>query len=337
MAIRTRVLTALAALAVAVVGTAGTGAAAARGLAERGTAERGTAERGTGERGGPADAARAGAPGGRVLDYRRSRLTVTRHGVETRDGVLVRDISYAAAGAPAVRAYLVEPGAPGRPHARAGVLYLHWFAPGNPTSNRREFLDEAVELARHGTVSLLPDLTFPWAADPVGDRTDLDAVVAQAVQVRRGLDLLDDRRDVDAHRIGVAGHDYGGMYGLLVAAVDRRVHTAVAINVDATFGNWFLQFWLGFEGEAATAYQRLLEPVDPIRYVPSGPRGGSLFQFSVPDFFIPDSTARALFAAASHPKDQRLYPGAEHSLEDQQARADRTAWLTDRLDLPPAG
>jgi hypothetical protein len=126
------------------------------------------------------------------------------------------------------------------------------------------------------------------------------------------------------------------MYGLLVAAVDRdRVRTAVAVNVDATFSNWFLQFWLGFEGEAATAYQRLLEPVDPIRYLPYGPRGGFLFQFSVPDFFLPDSTARTLYAAASHPKDQRLYPGAPHKLDDPAARADRAAWLTAKLGLPP--
>ena len=212
-------------------------------------------------------------PGDGVLDYRRTRVTVQVHAVQRRDGVIVRDISYSAGGGPAVRAYLVEPDGSGRAHERAGVLYLHWFNPGNPTSSRLEFLEEAVGLAPRGTVSLLPDLTFPWNGDPVGDPTDLRAVVEQTIQVRRGLDLLQDRRDVDGRRIGVVGHDYGGMYGLMVATVDRnRVRTAVAVNVDATFSNWFLQFWLGFEGDAATAYQRLLEPVDPIRYVPFGPR-----------------------------------------------------------------
>jgi pimeloyl-ACP methyl ester carboxylesterase len=198
-----------------------------------------------------------------------------------------------------------------------------------------EFLEEAVILAGRGTVSLLPDQTFPWNGDPVGDATDLRAVVAQTIQARRGLDLLQDRHDVDSRRIAVVGHDYGGMYGLMLATVDRhRVRTAVAVNVDTTFCNWFLQFWLGFEGPAATAYQRLLEPVDPIRYVPFGPPGGTLFQMSVPDFFVPDSTARTLFAAASEPKDQRLYAGAAHELDDPQARADRIAWLVQHLSLP---
>jgi pimeloyl-ACP methyl ester carboxylesterase len=310
--IRTRVVTTLAALAVTVAG-----AAAAAGP------------------GGPA-AAQGPPEGDRLLGYHRTGVTVEQHGVERRDGAVIRDISYSAGGGPAVDAYLVEPDAPGRGKL-AAVLFLHWFEPGNPTSSRLEFLEEAVALAGRGTVSLLPDLTYPWAADPVGDRTDLAAVARQTIQARRGLDLLQDRRDVDGRRIAVVGHDYGGMYGLIVASLDRkRVRTAIAINVDATFSNWFLQFWLGFEGEAATAYQRLLEPVDPIRFVPAGPRGGVLYQFSVPDFFVPDSTARALFAATSQPKDQRLYPGAEHELPEPQARADRAAWLAGRLDLPPA-
>jgi pimeloyl-ACP methyl ester carboxylesterase len=319
MAVRSRVL--IAVVTVAAVLAAGAGSTAMAGAAEAEVVASSSTP----------------MPGGDVLQYRRTRVTVHQHGVETRDGAVVRDISYSAGGAPAVRAYLVEPDHPGRGHERAGVLYLHWFHPGDPTSSRLEFLDEAVGLASRGTVSLLPDLTFPWNGDPVGDATDLRAVAAQAVQVRRGLDLLQDRRDVDSRRVAVVGHDYGGMYGLMVAAVDRhRVRTAVAINVDATFNNWFLQFWLGFEGDAATAYQRLLEPVDPIRYAPFGPRGGTLYQFSVPDFFIPDSTARALFSAASSPKDQRLYPGAPHKLDDPAARADRVAWLAERLDLPAA-
>jgi hypothetical protein len=311
--IRTRVVTTLAVLAVTVAATAAGAAGAA----------------------GPGAPAQGAPPGDRLFGYHRTRVAVEQHGEQRRDGAVIRDISYSAGGGPAVRAYLVEPDAPGdgRGSGRlAAVLFLHWFEPGNPTSSRLEFLEEAVALAGRGTVSLLPDLTYPWAGDPVGDRTDLAAVARQTIQARRGLDLLHDRRDVDGGRVAVVGHDYGGMYGLIISSLDRhRVRTAIAINVDATFSNWFLQFWLGFEGEAATAYQRLLEPVDPIRFVPTGPRGGVLYQFSVPDFFVPDSTARALFAASSQPKDQRLYPGAAHELPEPQARADRAAWLSARL------
>ncbi|SNT65310.1 Dienelactone hydrolase [Asanoa hainanensis] len=254
-------------------------------------------------------------------------VSVTQHGVEERGGVLVHDITYAARDGDPVRAYLVEPARPGRYPA---VLYLHWFEPPNPTSSRLEFLDEAVDQARQGAVALLPDLTFPWSVDPVGDRRDVANVVAQTVRLRRGLDLLTARPDVDRSRIAVVGHDYGGMYGLLLASVDRdRIHAVVAMNVDATFGNWFATFFLGLSGDATIAYEKLFEPVDPIRYVAD--RGGVplLFQFAEPDFFVPDSTRRTLVSLAEQPTDYRLYPGAGHEL-DAAARADREAWLTSR-------
>jgi dienelactone hydrolase len=229
-----------------------------------------------------------------------------------------------------VRAYLVEP--TDRPGPHAAVLFLHWFEPRNPTSSREEFLDEAVGLAADGVVALLPDLAFPWKIDPVGDARDHDNVLAQTAKLRRGLDLLTARPDVDPRRVAVVGHDYGGMYGLLLASTDRsRVGAVVAMNVDATFGNWFARFFLELGGPESVAYEALLEPVDPIRHVDRR-RGPALFQFAEPDFYVPDSTRRALVSRAAGPKECRIYPGAGHELDDA-ARADRRRWLTEKLGL----
>jgi dienelactone hydrolase len=265
-----------------------------------------------------------------LFDYQRGSVTVHQISVEDRDGVKVRDITYAGRNGDEVRAYLVEPAGGGR---HAASLYLHWFEPPDPSSSRAEFLDEAVGLARQGLVSLLPDLTFPWSIDVVGDRHDLDNVVAQTVRLRVGLDLLTSRSNVDRKRVAIVGHDYGGMYGLLLSNLDRnRISATVAMNVDATFSNWFAQFFLGLTGEDSVRYEELLGPVDPIRFV--GDRGGApiLFQFAEPDFFVPDSTRRTLVSAAAGPKDYKLYPDAGHHL-NEAAQADRTAWLADHLHL----
>ncbi|MCI0689511.1 MAG: hypothetical protein L0Y54_20100 [Sporichthyaceae bacterium] len=266
-----------------------------------------------------------------LFSYRRAPARITELSAEHRDGAVIRDITYTVAGSTPVRAYLVEPETGER---QAAVLFLHWFHPGDPTSSRLEFVDEAVALAQQGVVGLLPDLTLPWNADPVGDKSDLDRVVEQTVQARRGLDLLHGLRGVDRNRVAVVGHDYGGMYGMLVASLDRqRVRTVIAINVDATFSNWFAQFWLGYEGADTIRYEQLLEPADPVRFVGRTAPGGILYQFSEPDFFIPDSTRRTLVSATADPKAYQLYPGAEHKLPDQAARQARIDWLNDRLDL----
>jgi hypothetical protein len=72
-----------------------------------------------------------------------------------RAGTSVVEITYAGApGAPPVQATLVRPGQ-GVPRGPA-ILWVHWL--GDPaTTNRTEFLEEAVQFARVGVTSLLVD------------------------------------------------------------------------------------------------------------------------------------------------------------------------------------
>src|SRR5260370_20415133 len=88
-----------------------------------------------------------------LFDYDRSTaLDLKEVSARDQDGVSIRDINYAAYN-PAhkrIDAYLVKPNGRGR---FAGVLFFHWL--GNVKSDRNEFLDEAIALARQGTASLL--------------------------------------------------------------------------------------------------------------------------------------------------------------------------------------
>jgi dienelactone hydrolase len=264
------------------------------------------------------------------FDYVPEPVQIVEHGVAPRSGALVHDITYRVAGQDPVDAYLVTPSRPGRHPA---ALFLHWLDEA-PNANRSEFLEEAAALAaQRGLVALLPQLDFPFAFGPVGDSRDRDSVIKQVVQLRRGLDLLDARRDVDRTRVAVVGHDYGAMYGALLAAVDRdRVRANVVMAADATFGNWFSVFFLGLEGDADTAYRALLASLDPVAYLPHAPRGGVLLQYATNDFFIPRDVAAQVAAAAAEPKTVRDYD-ADHSLDLPQARADRDAFLVRALHL----
>ena len=104
----------------------------------------------------------------------------------------------------------------------AGIVFFHWLETGSPTSNRTEFLPDAVTLAQEGVVSVLVQGDFPWLKDPANLEADQAAVVTEALKVRRGIDLLLARGDVDPARIAVVGHDYGAMYAILLAGVDPR-------------------------------------------------------------------------------------------------------------------
>src|SRR3954454_15134844 len=112
-------------------------------------------------------------------------------------------------------------------------------------------------------------MTFPFPSGyfPVGDVRDRDSIVKQVIQLRRGLDLLDARADVDPHRIAVVGHDYGAMYATLVSAVDRsRIRAEVLMAADATMSNWFVKYFLSLPDDEVAPYKHMLRAVDPIHY-----------------------------------------------------------------------
>lgn len=164
-------------------------------------------------------------------------LKVEEAGVEKQGTAAVHDIRFTPVpGAAPVKAYVVVPEGKG---PFAGVLWVHWL--GEPaTTNRTEFLEEATALAPQGVVSLLVDAMWSapeWYAKRVPE-LDYDNSIRQVIALRRALDLLVSRPDVDKARIGYVGHDYGGMYGMIANGVDRRAHTSVYIAVVPSLNDW---------------------------------------------------------------------------------------------------
>src|SRR4051794_17556160 len=77
-------------------------------------------------------------------------------------GVTVKQITYAQLdGKPNAATVVVPANASPGPHP--AILFVHWYEPPKVSSNRTEFLAEAIDLAASGTVSLLIDT--PWAAE----------------------------------------------------------------------------------------------------------------------------------------------------------------------------
>ena len=242
--------------------------------------------------------------------------------------VLIQDVNVPVPGQHAVPAYLVRSAGTLRPGSHAGILFLHWL--GQIHSDRSEFLAEAVELAPKGAVSLLPQGVFPWTAAPTGKRADVTAVRQQLAAFRAALNWLIARRYVDRSRVAVAGHDYGAMYGALLANSDPRVHAAVLATPDATWGHWFVKYWLGFTGRHAARYKALFARLQPVRQVA---RLGQheLFQWAGQDIFV---SARVRREFARHAPQARvdLYPTSDHQLTDA-AQADRDTFLETQLRL----
>jgi len=258
----------------------------------------------------------AGEPAFEILD------------AEARDGVLVRDVRIEDPGGGAqIEAYLVEPEiVDARETRRPGLLFAHWFDTEAPNGNRTEFVDEAVEWARrHAAAAILPQLTFPWAGDPTGSAADSERIVAEVGRLRRCLDVVAARPAVDASRLGVVGHDFGGMHAIILATVDRRPAAYVLIAAVPRWGDWFLPFWPIEEDRID--YLRGIRPLDPIEHVPRVDPARVLFQFGLRDFFIAPMTGREFARAAGDNGEYAAYPDAQHDMAGEEIAAARTAFL----------
>ena len=247
---------------------------------------------------------------------------VRHHG----DGIEIETVRIAVPGRAPMDAYLVRP-----EHGRgfAGVLDLHWFEPGHASADNSEFLPEAVQLAERGVISVLPQQRFPWAGDPVGDASDRAAVLGGYADAKAAFDYLAEQNGVDRDRLGVVGHDYGAMYGAMLGQADKRVRASVLVALDAQWANWFNLFWIGLEGDAATAYYKVfhgLDPVDNVRRL--GDR--LMIQWSDDDFFIP-AEIRARFAEAAPAAVAKTYTRTDHSMDLTTIETDRVAFLASKL------
>lgn len=255
---------------------------------------------------------------------------------EARDGVTVEDITFEGSGGAPVEAYLVRP-SEGR-GAFAGVLFVHWFSPPHPTSNRTQYLEEARALARRGTVSLLVS-TF-WS-DPARYRArrwqdDFQNTVNQARDLRRALDVLVSRPGVDAARVGFVGHDYGAMFGALIAGADARPKAYALIAGAARFPDWYL-FGTSSgvpKGADLENFRKRFATLDPVGAVRQS-KAAFLFQYGEDDRFTPRENFVELYMAAPAPKRLATY-ASDHAMDAEAIRRDRTEWLSERLGLAPA-
>ena len=267
---------------------------------------------------------------GKLFAYdRKVPFDLKETSTKVQNGVIVRDVNYAAYASKhgRVSAYIVKPDGKG---PFAGVLFFHWL--GRSKSDRTQFLDEAATLAGQGVVSILIQGYFPWSQPPTEAKADRQQVIDQTIEVRRALDLLLLQPQVDAKRIGYVGHDYGAMYGSILAGLDHRVKTYVLIAGMGNFGDWSLKYWPATGAQGAAPYRQAMKEVDPIEYISRAKPARLLFQFASRDIFISKSVADEFYAAASDPK-QVMWYDSEHDLDMESVRNDRREWLTKHLGL----
>ena len=262
-------------------------------------------------------------------------LGVTQLSTKTQSGVTVEDITYQGANGDTVPAYLVVPQGTGK---FAAVIWGHWLMPGAANSSRDEFLNEAIMLAPRGVISLLVDSPqhrpgYKPAANPV-------LVTQQVIDLRRGLDLLLSRPDVDASRIAYVGHSWNAGNGAILDAVDKRFAAFVFMSGPQST----MEYMISSDSPRMVAARKTIDMAkvegalktnawaDPASYAKDLGPAPALFQYGLHDEdWVPQADAKDYVAMVSGPKQVQFYD-ADHAL-NEKARADRDEFLRQILHL----
>jgi dienelactone hydrolase len=290
----------------------------------------------------PADAGVAPSPPPRPLTFEYD----ARQPLDVRDTVVgetpeatIHDVTYASANQQRVSAFLVVPKGKG---PFAPIVLGHWGG-----GSRAEFIPEAKLYARAGAISILPD--YPWdRAEPYRRTTnhfdkpeqDRDTFAQAVIDLRRAIDLLLARRDVDPKRLAYVGHSYGAQWGAILTAVDRRMRTTVLVAGVGEIGDVLLknpdpelaELRKALPAGVLDRYVQVVGEVDAIHFIPRAAPVALLMQFGRFEEHFDRDSANRYIAAASEPKKVLWYDSA-HDMNDPQALRDRYAWLVGHVGL----
>lgn len=250
--------------------------------------------------------------------------------------VSVSAISYESPKGGRVQGYLVVP--PGK-GPFAAIVYMHWGQ-----ANSSEFLSEAVAMANVGAIGIMIDAPYWRQAAPRPDpakraENERDVYIQMVTDLRRAVDVLAARNDVDPKRIGYVGHSLGATWGAPLAAAEKRIKVLVLMGgllkvpPDWDDDSFYQQFQRVTTPRAEFDKEvEVMKPYQPENFAANTGPAKIYFQWAKHDMFISQRSAEEYFKAVAGPKEQRWY-FTSHEFNDDQSRADRSAWLAKELGL----
>ena len=274
---------------------------------------------------------------GEVFAYDpQAPLDIQEVGRKREWGVTVIDLTYASPMGGRVPAMLVVPDGAG---PFAGMLYQH----GMP-STRQPMIPAAVTYARMGAVVLLIDAPFARRSNGMNEAVsmteqDRREQIQLIVDLRRGVDLLLSRPEVDPERLAYVGTSYGGAMGGLLAGVEDRLKAYVFQVGDGGLVTHFTgsedrAAWLARPEDERQQWVEGMWPIEPIHYVGCASPAALLFQNGTLDALVPPADGLRYQEAGNEPKTVCWYR-AGHAL-DATAYHDQAEWLSERIGISVA-
>ena len=256
-------------------------------------------------------------------------------------GYINYELTYASPKGGRVPATLLVPAE--LPGPFAGVILMHGL-PGDRTNNALF----ARGLTATGAVVLMIDAPFarPENRRRVGwpltfSEVDRLEQIQLMIDLRRGVDLLSAREDVDPERLAYIGYSYGAAMGGLLAGIEPRIKAFGLMVGDGGLVSHFTAAegapsseLNSLTSEERQAWLAFMDPIEPIRFVGRAAPGRLFFQNALRDEAVTREDALAYQAAGSEPKRVEWYQSG-HFLP-QEAFRRMVDWLGSKIGINPS-
>lgn len=148
-----------------------------------------------------------------------------------------------------------------------------------------------------------------------------DMFIQTVVDLRRAIDYLEERGDIDQEKIGYVGASMGAIMGVVLAGIDNRVKGVISI----VGGGGFLETYPLVK--AFPQALALLPLADPIYYVDRISPRPLLMINGLKDSIVPEKTAEALFNAAKEPKEIFWFESGHQDIPQDEAMRICKEWF----------
>jgi len=199
---------------------------------------------------------------------------------------------------------------------------VDYIEAGNTLLTQHGYAVLRIDVANHGDRKVYDydfDLTDGykyWTRD----------IISQTVfDLRRAVDFLETRDDLDKDRIGFFGISLGGMIGTVFCSVDNRVAVPV---IALAGGNLSLMFGVEAITDEAKEYFSIIDPINFIAEIKPRPL---LMINAENDEVIPPITSRMLFKEAGEPKQIIWYNSKHRDLPVEEAYMSAISWFDEKL------
>ncbi len=196
------------------------------------------------------------------------------------------------------------------------VVILHYWG----ATDQRAERNQALDLARRGIASVLMPLPYHLQRTPKGSRSGemaiqadpkhlVDTMTQCVSDVRRTIDWIATREELDSRKIGIAGTSLGSLVAALTCGVESRISHAAFVLAGADLAGIL---WKSSrvvkqrdqfrrDGYTEDSLRKELAPIEPLNYLKGAKLESSLVIGARYDTVIPPDATQKLIAALGEP------------------------------------